>query len=495
MPPDLSERRLEPALVRDRFASVLRFATEHVSRLDSYAAHWTDKTEDIVRLEDKVLAETAILCLLASRVAAPGSAEHRLVGELTKLLDAAIDTDRLTAVLLRCPHAAPALGLPHIVLHSLGRGDEGIQEILTRIFAADLACTMERLPYRAMEVRWVESLLASTPRTPAVDVADLVPLNVLSKPVHPISMTRATGYALTHGIMYATDFGAVPLDGALDVDLLRARLDAALAWVLVNEDLDLLVEFIIAATLLRRPWSPYVWSAWDLCNAVWDSLGLLPSPSFDAKQFATLEGAAASAYAFRHVYHTTYVVGVLGSVLLAMDGALAAPWTRPRLDTATTADACADAVKRARAFAASEPGDTDPAPDGPPPHPDPLGLVTALVASILPDHVYWRDALSRSDGDRGVLAQVLGDAAIIHAARVYDLPKMLTALNAVIALPGAPSLTVLEGVSFLVRQQFPDGCIGAQFATAAARASTTALDATRTIADYLQAYATRLRAG
>jgi hypothetical protein len=34
-------------------------------------------------------------------------------------------------------------------------GDQGIQEILTRIFADDLACTMERLPYRAMEVRWV----------------------------------------------------------------------------------------------------------------------------------------------------------------------------------------------------------------------------------------------------------------------------------------------------------------------------------------------------
>src|SRR6185436_11469167 len=136
-------------------------------------------------------------------------------------------------------------------------------------------------------------------------------------------------------------------------------------------------------------------------------------------------------------------------------------WTRPRLDTATTAAACADAVKRARTFAASGPGGPDPAPDGPPPHPDPLGLVTALVASILPDHVYWRDTLLRSDGDRGVLAQVLGDAAIIHAARAYDLPKMLAALNAVIALPGTPSLTVLEGVSFLVRQQFPDGCIGA----------------------------------
>lgn len=487
---DLRERRLEPALVRDRFVSVLQFAVEHVSRLGAYAVHWTDKPDDVVRVEDKVLAETAILCLLAARVAAPGSPEAGLVNELTDLLEAAIDTGRLTAVLLRCPHAAPALGLPHVVLGSLGRGDAGVHEILRRIFAADLACTMERLPYRAMEVRWVESLLAPTPCTPAVNVADLLPLNVLSKPVHPISMTRATGYALTHGIMYATDFGAEPLDHGFDVDVLRARLDAALAWTIVNEDLDLMAEFIIAATLLRQPWSPYAWSAWDLCNTVWASLGLLPSPSFDAKEFGRLTGEAASAYAFRHVYHTTYVVGLLGAVLLSMDGALGGPWTWPRLDTATTAEACTDAVKRARVFARCG---TDPAPNGVAPHHDPLDVVTGVVASILPDHVYWRDALLRADRDREVLTQVLGDSAIIHAARVYDLPKMLTALNTVIALPGPPSLTVLEGVSFLARQQFPDGCIGAQFATAEARASTAAVEATRTIADYLEAYATRLR--
>jgi len=40
-------------------------------------------------------------------------------------VDTAIDTERLTVVLLRCPHAAPALGLPHIVLHSSGRGRPG----------------------------------------------------------------------------------------------------------------------------------------------------------------------------------------------------------------------------------------------------------------------------------------------------------------------------------------------------------------------------------
>ena len=490
--------QLASELLHKRLINVLEFAAEHVQRLSSYASHWTEdvtESDEVVRLEDKILAETAILILLALRVKDLGVEARRLIDRLTELLEQAQPSERSAAMLLRCPHFAPALGLPQVILGKFGKGSPELQQIIERIFAVGLAETFERTPFRALEVRWIESLL-----NPAGDlhVADLMPLNVLLRPVHPITLNRTTAYAMTHGVMYATDFGVAssPLSPESNPEIC-ARIDAALAWLLVNEDLDLLIEFIIASTVLREPWSPYVSSAWSLVNGVWDELGFLPSPSFNPTEYVKLQDDAAAAYVFLHVYHTMYVAGLLCAILLTVDhGSITRPWTAANIATANAAEACLAAANRGRVFISAPPnGNHPPTPQIIESPEEALARVASLVSELVPEHRRWRTALFEADLEPALLAQILGDAAIIHAARNYDLPKLLRAMDAMITLPRPPSLTLTEGAMFLVRQQFKDGCIGTHFVAPESRRSDLAREATGVISECLEVYTARFMTG
>jgi hypothetical protein len=486
---------LEPAMLMSRLKQVLTFAVEHLPKLPAYVSHWTEgDSDDVIRMEDKVVAESAILVLLASRVPNLDTDTMRLLDTLTNIVERAARSDRTKGSLLRCPHDAGPLGLAHVVLDQIGRGDAEVVELVRGVFAADLAETLERIPYRAMELRWVRYLLD---RADAVQVDDLLPLSVAMKRVHPVTMSRTTGYGVTHAVMYATDFGALPPPPLLDHDELSARVDACASWALTSEDLDLLIEFIITTTLLRRPWSPCMWLAWNFFNSVWDELGFLPSPSFSPQEFRNLTGDAAAAYAFRNVYHTNYVGGLLCAILMSRDAAgIGDAWEPPRIPTDAVRDACIASVRKARAFLSAPESDDDGAGefalDQTLPPEKGVARATALLGEMLSEHMHWAQTVKDSGLPPLVSSQILADAAITHAVRKYDLPKLLAALDLAMSLPARPSLTVVEGIAFLVRQQLPDGCIGLHFLAPEARKLPVAFETTQVICECLNAYPRRL---
>jgi len=481
------------ALLREHLVRILEFALEHVPRLAVHARQWeAEENDGLVKIADKVLAETAILALLASRVGSLGQRGDALLPRLVHALDEAHDSERIAGILLRCPQAAAPLGLTQAVLSRFGRGSRELEAQVRQIFADGTAETLERIPYRAMEVRWVGSLLGTHSQHSAME---LLGLNVLSSPAHPITMDRETAYAMTHGVMYATDFGQLSLDQAgLDISVARARIDAALAWVIVNEDLDLLIELIISASLFRRPWSPYSLLGWDLWTTVWSELQFLPSPSFDTRTFGSMAGERATAYAFRHVYHTNYVSALLCAILLAMpqDG-LEDPWIAPALETSTAVHACETAVRKASMFA-RQVDESNGAPAKPLEATRAIAVCEGLLSEMLPTHSRARTVLRQSQIEPSLLAAVMADATIIHAARTYDLPKLFVALSTSSSVPGPPSLTVLEGLRFIVRQQFQDGCIGLHFLASQHRQSAMAREATSLFAANLERCAQRLAA-
>jgi hypothetical protein len=488
--------KLDSKSLTDRLVRVLQYALEHLPRLSCYASLsvWTENDEDdVVRMEDKVMAEAAILALVASRATAGGAVIQQLSESLASLLESICPHERYLGILLRLPDRAAPLGLTQIILAKFGRGNRGVQAVVSSLFDKDLIETVERIPYRAMEVRWMKSLLSPSC---APNVLNLVPLNVLAKPIHPIRMHRTTGYGATHSIMYATDFGLFPPPASLHLDVIAARIDAALAWVIANEDMDLLLEFLISATLLKRPWSPYAWAAWLMSTGVWDELGFIPSPGLDPVRVASLNGEEAQAYTFRHVYHTVFVAGLLCAILLATDRRfITETWSAPMLPTAHAVRACKAAVEKARTFTLSKAKPTkindwteaitrDSS--------QALRCFEGLLDAMLPTHAYARKFTSDSQIDFSDLTLVMGDAAIIHAARQYDFPKLLTGLNAMMREQRPFSLTVIEGTLFLVGQQLSDGCIGVQFIGRRERESSVAREATNVIADCLEAYAIRL---
>lgn len=125
----------------------------------------------------------------------------------------------------------------------------------------------------------------------------------------------AQAYAVTHDVLYATDFGAVPLPldpeaaaevGALVRALLRDRIDAA-QWDLTAE-----LAHCAIATAGDRGIVDVAFAA--LADARLDD-GAVPGPPYDAALAAERTGDERAAYAFRTCYHTTLVTAMAAAAI------------------------------------------------------------------------------------------------------------------------------------------------------------------------------------
>jgi hypothetical protein len=492
---------------------VLRFAVANLERLEVNARYWpVDANPDsFVRLIDKVLIESAVLALLATRVEGLSVSCRDSLQILVQLLGKMARGERCRVMLMRFPHPAAALAIPHFVLERLGSHDQGFGHLARRAIKSQHLVATERLPFRAMDLLWSCNLPQDSSETP--DFTTLLPQSILARRPHPIYMTRADVYALTHGLMYTTDFGARDLPPSLESRTLAAILDAGIAWHIASEDLDLLGELLLCLPLVGERWSPYAAFGWHLLSTTWAELGFAPSPTFEASEYAALRGDEATAYAFRNIYHTNYVSGMLAAVLLNprhSEGSSTADWSvRPAVD-ATAIEDCARAARRGLKFSAArlQPGysrtsgevggasnnavtSTSASADR---H---LDLVVAAMGRC--DYMagksnprQWHRLLPSLHLEPTAKALVLSDALLIQAARHYELFQLADALGAFAAMRVPPSITFVAAAHFLAAQQLSSGAIGAQLVnpanheTAQARESTRYLSACLSqVAEYL----------
>jgi hypothetical protein len=489
--PGLDSNRVDWEFLRSQLNEILRFAVLHVPEVQEYAAMWPDDLDPLIRLQDKIIAETALLVLLVARVAPPGSETYVLLDMLVTQLKAIARSERHRVLLLRYPQTTAPLGLAHAALTALGYPDPEMQHILTTIVSRNLEHTIERIPYRCMEMRWVRSLIQ--PEL-IFDVNDLLPYTILGSRSHPFIMSREDVYAVTHALMYATGFGSKPAPVGIDLSAVLGQIDSCLAWVLITEDLDLIIELILAATLLRMPWSPYVRFAWDFVCDVWLDLGFLPSPSLVPSELQKRSGKVAAAYIFQNVYHTMYVAGLLCSVLLMLpQDDLTATWIPPVVEHSDLLRNCKTAAEKARQFCHSTVAAPSDAPDEFVHDAIPsIAILSDLLTSLAPSYTRWKKMIGTFAMDSAEIARIIADCTIIHAVRAYDLPKLLAALDEAIKITGPLSSTVLEAIDFLIRQQLFDGVIGVHFVVPANRASRAAIEVTEVIGDRLRIYAARL---
>jgi hypothetical protein len=481
LPPltDLSPNLNWDALLA-RLTTVLKFAERNVDLLDKHAKFWNDDVDPFVSLADKVLIETSLLVLLANRVSQPSPELHTLVNRLADRLSLLVRSEKSRVLLLRYPHTAASLGIGHIILSKLGREDKEFDLLIRDAFETGHVEAIERIPYRSMDLRWLRGLIY-TEEMPDFD--NLLPHSILTSTAHPIYMTAADTYALTHGLMYITDFGRMTPPASLALDRVEAITDAALACNILSENLDLLGELLMNAAILGRPWSPYARFAWHMLARTWDDLGFLPCPSFEGSVYASLTGEEASSYVFRHVYHTYYVGGILCALLLRhpeegcanISGGTS--WTgKSKVDPKLVAR-CEYSVRLAKDFSDgkdSENGKLDSsawvlADSREGPDQGDLNINTLLVriinyqASSGNAKPRWLEVLPDAQLGDNELALVLADALLIDAIREYDLATLADALIISMRLSLPISPTFIEATTFLIRQQLPCGAIGAHF--------------------------------
>ena len=307
--------------------SSLDIAVKGLYRLDANSSFWNEAIDEYATIEDKLIVESLLLVLLVERFKERSPEMQKRLQDICEFCVTRIYTPKNRMLISRYPHTAVTFGISHFALSRMGYGDAAFGRTVEAAFRSRQVYAIERLPYRTMETRWLQSLLLKD--QPAC-FDDLLPASILQSETHPMRMSTSDSYALTHALMYVTDFGNQPLPNNLKIGYLESMIDQLIAAQIVNENLDVLGELLMSAIFLDRPWSVRAQFAWHFLVETWKQYGFLPSPSFEAVEYNKLSAEDIYAYAFKHTYHTIYVGAILCSLVVRRPDLLAsAPIDRP----------------------------------------------------------------------------------------------------------------------------------------------------------------------
>jgi hypothetical protein len=446
-----------PATLERLLIGTLDLAARHVADLDELARYWADESDPFVSLADKIVIESTILVHISGELA--NGAVRAAVSRLAAAVATPARSPRNRALLMRFPQTAMSLGIAHTVLEASGFADRDFDALLIAALDSERADTSERLPYRELERRWLTSLRSG--RAPIC--SDVLPLTICGRQPHPIDMLAADVYAMTHVVMFTTGFGKWPAPAHLNLATISAATEACLAWTLVTDNLDLMVELILTEVLLTNNWSARSEMCWRILEEVWSTTGSLPSPSFELARWERLEPDERRPYSFRHSYHTNFVAAMLCAVLLRTEPVVAP--CAPVLDLAALASRCRRAANQAAGFAGASSG-VKPCEDTTLIEPaaieeDALLLDIVTLLERLADQDRGFGTSWRCLGDQARATPMLLDAALTAAARAYDLVGLASGLEQAAVHRVPATVTIAAASDFLLRQQLPSGAIGA----------------------------------
>lgn len=426
----------------ERLNGSLAFASRTVESANPAHPRWKVDLGQVSGYE-KMMMEVGLFAHLVARTGYCNEA----VWEVARMIRAHYDSRSAVSCILRHPRLASSLGLLLLMLERFGLATQQECAVVHGALASPYLECSEHVPFRLLDRHWVLGLAGRA----AEPLADALRLSAACRTTHPIYMTREDGYAVTHAIMYVTDFGA----NAVPLELRGQRtwdtIDAAVAWCTAAGDYDLLTELLLAQLLLRHRLSAYGAIAWRQSRDAWDALGFLPSPSLSVASFQALHDEAEQRqYAFHNMYHTVLVGGLLCSAILDMQV------TAPELPTEalpydeppSVAHAVDDAVEHLRRVLQVSPSTAR----------------EAIAAVEWSAQATQLEALARkwaAYGDAPELATRMAiDASVILAARDYDLPRLAAALRCA-ASTNTVTPTVHAGADFLAHQSLVGGAIGA----------------------------------
>lgn len=261
----------------------------------------------------KFVCETSLLLHLASHVPDPPAELSDRIDQIADLLTPfARDHDTVMWMRLR-PAMAAELGVAHLCLTALGRPDPDFHAEYCASLTQTSVGPSERVAWKDLEAGWHRSLGAPLPE---LDLAAATSRTAYNQGQDVICASREAAYAVTHGLIYASNFGADrPVLARPEADLM-ADLEAMTARCLDEDDFDLGAEVLLSWPFLGAAWSPTATFALQVLAEVTDSFGILPSMTLQSDACADLDPAEQSAYYFRESYHTVYVWGLLMAAIL-----------------------------------------------------------------------------------------------------------------------------------------------------------------------------------
>ena len=254
---------------------------------------------------EKIVAETGMLLLAASTVAAP--AVRARVDAVARPLIPHARSERMLLALCLDPLLSLDYAAAHICLQRIGYGDAAFDALLRQTLAAQAAGSRERPPHRMLEQEWLQR---------GGGASGVARLSLLGRPMDVISGSRDDVYAFTHALMYVTDFNIAPARLPRSRSAILADAEGALARCLDDQDYDLGGEVLLAWPLTGKSWSPAATFAFHVLACAEDQAGFLPAPVTRIDRIKELDGNRRSDYLLATAYHTIYVMGLVCAAAL-----------------------------------------------------------------------------------------------------------------------------------------------------------------------------------
>jgi hypothetical protein len=177
----------------------------------------------------------------------------------------------------------------------------------------DILGTSERLPNHALEVHWLQRKWSGRSYD---DLDELLARTCLGSPLDLLGCSTADLYALTHVILYGSDFGSREIAWPRPAQEVLEDIDCAVALALDAENFDLTAELLWSYPMLDLPWTASAGLGLQVLLTEQNSHGFLPGPDFAANDYATLDTRLTAEYVARTSYHSTLALGILSTVLM-----------------------------------------------------------------------------------------------------------------------------------------------------------------------------------
>jgi hypothetical protein len=267
--------------------------------------------DEFQRLVDKATGELAMLLRLAKR-ALPEEADAEEIRALARRIAPFARAPHVRRTLLLRPSRAPNHALAHFCLVDLGVSDDEMDRLARLALHSSVCDANERVPYRMLDAAWTRHL--------AFGVGELnhpaIALSPLGVGVDLLNASIEDAYAFTHALIYATDFGRIPLPHTLDRQSLLGIAEALAVKAMDEDDLDLLAEVLMAPAILRLDWTPTLTFAWSVLTRVWNAFGFVPGPGLPPAP-TNEHRTQAIRRVLGTVYHTTFAAGLCCATLVA----------------------------------------------------------------------------------------------------------------------------------------------------------------------------------
>ena len=393
----------------------LRIARRTIQFLGAKGFTGADSREGNFAAE-KPLAEAAMLLNAAKEERSDPGVKEVFDGLLRDLMLYA-RSKQMRWDVSRYPSVCLQLATPHILLGILGYGDSQFDGLLEQAAAACASRGHELVPYRELEVIWLQSLWRT--QSPGRELEETACKTALGNPIDLLNGTRDDAYAHTHALMYYTDFGNWQKPFPRPAEEFLGESAVVLARALIVEDYDLAAEALMAWPLTSSAWSPAAAFGFRVLASLEDKVGFLPAGPSASKRILELEGEERTKYALASSYHTAFVMGMLCA--LSLKSGTPSPYEIAGPSFSVT-------------------------------------LIENLQASIPKTGAYWEEVFqSLSPNEKAALGPFLLDVAIVRSSQRGEFAQMTRLLETAIQNGMADTTLCAQSAELLSRIAGLDG--------------------------------------